>query len=252
MSSTINVLPELVMKRIAAGEVIERPASAVKELLENSLDAGGDDIILNVVDGGKALIQVIDNGCGMSEEDALICCHRHSTSKIVTEEDLTQVQTMGFRGEALASISSVARLEIITCRKNDSESTHLFVEEGAISEVEKRAPAGGTTVTVKDIFYNVPARRKFLKTRGTELRHIMTAFRRIAIAHPEISFRLFVDDEKTLDLHQATVEKRIADLISRERAAELIEIKKEIAGVRLRGFVEIGRASCRERVCVGV
>ena len=140
MPQSINILPELLMKRIAAGEVIERPASVVKELLENSIDAGADDIILNISDGGKSVIQLIDNGCGMEEQDALICCERHSTSKIVSEEDLSRVETMGFRGEALASISSVARLEIISCTGECTEATHLFVEDGRIDEVEKKAP----------------------------------------------------------------------------------------------------------------
>jgi len=236
-SAKIRVLPDLVMKRIAAGEVVERPASVVKELLENSLDAGSTAISLVIQNGGADLIQVIDNGCGMSEEDVLLCSQRHATSKIFNAEDLDSIETLGFRGEALASISSIARLEIITCREDDAESSQVYFEDGVIGEMMKAAPRRGTIITVKDLFYNVPARRKFLKTTSTELRHIILIFRRIAVAFPEIEFELILDEDKTYDLRKSDRKTRILDLIAKSSAANFIPVEKEIAGISLKGLI---------------
>jgi len=188
MKSTIHILSDQVMKRIAAGEVIERPASVVKELLENSLDAGATKISLLVESGGIEKIQVIDNGRGMTEEDVLICCERHATSKISSQDDLETIDTFGFRGEALASISSVSRMEIVTMTSAENEATQASVRNGKIEEVTKSAPRKGTIITVKNIFSHVPARRKFLKRPATELRHIINAFRNICLANPQVEF----------------------------------------------------------------
>ncbi len=247
MSTKIKILPDYVMKRIAAGEVVERPASVVKELLENSLDAGAGSVSLIIEGGGLDLIQVVDDGGGMSEEDALLCCQRHATSKIEKAEDLDAITSLGFRGEALASISSVARMEIITCREKDKEATHLFIESGRVQEVEKTAPRRGTIVTVKDLFHSVPARRKFLKTPSTELRHIVTAFRRIAIAFPEIEFELFIDDEKTFDLRREELRERIGALLSKEKADKLIPLKKSLGPIAIQGLMSQPGTAGRSR-----
>ncbi|MBN2415838.1 DNA mismatch repair endonuclease MutL [bacterium] len=237
MDARIKILPDLVMKRIAAGEVVERPASVVKELLENSLDAGASSISLIVRDAGSGLIKVVDDGCGMSSEDAALCCERHATSKVYTSEDLETISTLGFRGEALASISSVARMEIVTCRQNDSESSRLIYEDGSVVERLKTAPRRGTAISVKDLFYNQPARRKFLKAPSTELRHIISVFRHIAIAFPAVEFELIIDDERTYDLRAADRKQRILDLLSSAQAHTFIPVEKTIGSVSLQGLI---------------
>lgn len=237
MTARIKILPELVMKRIAAGEVIERPASVAKELLENSIDAGADSISLIVRDAGAGLIQVVDDGCGMSSEDAALCCERHATSKVYTTEDLESILTMGFRGEALASISSVARMEIVTCRENDEESSRLMYENGEVVQHLKASPRKGTAISVKDLFYNMPARRKFLKTPSTELRHIISVFRHIAIAFPEVEFELIIDNEQTYDLRSADRKQRILDLLSSSSVHAYIPVEKTIGSVSLQGLI---------------
>jgi len=247
MAQKIHQLSDLLMKRIAAGEVVERPASVAKELLENSIDANATHISVHVKNAGIDYLQVADDGEGMSEADALICCNRHATSKIQTTEDLEAIHTLGFRGEALASISGVARMEIVTGRDSDDESTHVFYEDGAVREVMKAAPRLGTSITIKDLFYNIPARRKFLKTPNTELRHLMAVFRRIAIAYPEISFTFWVDDNKTFDLRAGSRQRRISDLISDSRHAQLIPVENEISGVKVRGLVSRPGTTGRSR-----
>ncbi len=237
MKTKIHILSEHLMKRIAAGEVIERPASVVKELLENSLDAQASKISLLIKDGGIEKIQVIDNGSGMSEEDVLVCCERHATSKISSQRDLEDIHTFGFRGEALASISSVSRMEIISMTEEDSEATHAYLENGKIKEVIKCAPRKGTTVTVKDIFSHVPARRKFLKRPSTELRHIIAAFRKVCLAHPDIEFILYIDGKKTYDLRPGKLEKRIRDLLGKEKSSKLIPVEKKNNLYSLFGFI---------------
>ena len=246
MPTKIQILPELLMKRIAAGEVVERPASVVKELMENSLDAGSTTISLLIKGGGVHQIQVTDNGEGMSEEDALICCERHATSKLSGPEDLEEIHTMGFRGEALASISSVSRMTITTST-GEGEGTQVITEAGRVMEVLKVAANRGTTVTVKDIFSNVPARRKFLKSQTTELRHIIAVFRRMALSHPKIDFTLFIEDEKTMDLRSGTRERRIKDLLSEKRASSLIRVEKESSALSVKGFVSRPGEGLRSR-----
>ncbi len=247
MTRKIHLLSDLLMKRIAAGEVVERPASVAKELLENSIDAGSRLIKLRVKNAGIDLLQVIDDGHGMSQEDALMCCHRHATSKISTTEDLEAIDTLGFRGEALASISAVARMEIITARKDDTESTHLLIENGEVAEAMKAAPRSGTSISIKDLFYNVPARRKFLKRPSTELRHLMAIFRRIVIAYPEVAFEFWAEDSKTFDLRAGSGQRRISDLISDSRSAQLIPVEQEISGITVKGLISRPGTAGRSR-----
>ena len=187
---SIRVLDEQVVNRIAAGEVVERPASAVKELIENSLDAGARRIEVEVEMGGRRLIRVRDDGIGMTREDALLALQRHATSKIQTDADLLRIQTMGFRGEALPSIAAVSRLELITRAFEEEIGTRVVAVGGEIQSVEEVGAPIGTTVTVRDLFYNVPARLKFLKTVPTELGHILETVTRYAFAFPDVSFRL--------------------------------------------------------------
>ena len=237
MSKKIHILSENVMKRIAAGEVVERPAAVVKELLENALDAEATTISLFIKGAGIDLMQVIDNGSGMSEEDALICCERHSTSKITSLHDIDTIRTLGFRGEALASISSVSRMSIVTKTDEEEEGTELLIDNGHIEEVLKVAANRGTTVTVRSLFANVPARRKFLKSNSTELRHVITAFRRIALAFPDVDFSLYVEGEKSLDLRKTTQENRIRDLLGEKKFSRLYSISRDISGIRIEGFI---------------
>ncbi len=237
MGSKINVLPESVMRRIAAGEVVERPASVVKELIENSIDAGATSISLYIKGSGIDLICVTDNGEGMSQEDALICCKKHATSKISNYEDLERVTTMGFRGEALSSIAAVSRMEITTRTDDEQEATRIYIEAGRIGEVSKVAANRGTKIVVKDLFGNVPARRKFLKSPATELRHIVSVFRRISIAFPEIDFSLFVEDQKTLDLRKSSLKERLKELITEHNFKRLIHFDSQFSGIRIKGYI---------------
>src|SRR5437773_5770168 len=186
----IHVLSEAVANKIAAGEVVERPASVVKELLENSLDAGAARIKINVEAGGKRLIQVVDNGCGMVRDDAMLAFERHATSKIKDAEDLLSVATLGFRGEALPSIASVSRLRLETKAADDSSGTVVEISGGKISRVEEAGLPPGTSITVRDLFFNTPARKKFLKAESTELSHIASLVTHYALAHPEKHFEL--------------------------------------------------------------
>ncbi|HEY7617933.1 MAG TPA: DNA mismatch repair endonuclease MutL, partial [Terriglobales bacterium] len=186
----IHVLPEHVANKIAAGEVVERPASVVKELLENALDAGSTRIRINVEAGGKKLIQISDDGCGMVRDDALLAFERHATSKIKDAEDLLRVETLGFRGEALPSIASVSRLRLETRAGEDDSGTVIEINGGKIFRVEEAGLPAGTSVTVRDLFFNTPARKKFLRSESTELSHIASLVTHYALAHPEKHFEL--------------------------------------------------------------
>ena len=188
LTDIIQLLPDNIANQIAAGEVIQRPASAVKELLENAVDAGADEIKLIVNDAGKALIQVIDNGKGMSETDARMSFERHATSKIKNIDDLFRIKTMGFRGEALASIAAVAQVELKTKRGIDETGVYLEIENSVVKVQEPVAANNGTSIAMKNLFFNVPARRNFLKSNAAELRHIVDEFIRVAMAFPEIFF----------------------------------------------------------------
>ncbi len=200
MADQIKVLPEKLANMIAAGEVIERPASVVKELAENAIDAGGKRISVEIKAGGKQLIRVMDDGGGMSREDAVLAFERHATSKIAGEDDLYRIGTFGFRGEALASIASVARVDLTTNTNGEAAGTRVRIDGGSAPKVTDAGRASGTTVAVSQLFYNVPARRKFLRTTGTETRHVVSVVSSIAMAYPGIAFTLTVDDRDTLSL----------------------------------------------------
>ncbi len=234
----INVLPTDLVNRIAAGECIERPASVVKELVENALDAGATRVDLLIHDGGRALIQVTDDGCGMTSEDLALCVQPHATSKIASDEDLFSIHTMGFRGEALPSIGSVSRLEITT-RTAESDLAHtLKIDGGQIGRIVPDQATVGTRVAVRDLFFNVPARRKFLKTNQTETSHITEQLARIALAHPEVSFTLTTEKRRLHNLPATdSPRQRIGDFYGPEMAESLLPVRREGRGLRVEGLV---------------
>ena len=237
MSDIIQLLPDAVANQIAAGEVIQRPASVVKELLENAIDAGADEIKLIVKDAGKTLVQVIDNGKGMSETDARMAFERHATSKIKTADDLFQIRTKGFRGEALASIASIAQVELKTrhCEQNVGTAIHI-----AASEVEKQEPAStptGSNMMVKNLFFNVPARRKFLKGNSTEFKHILNEFIRVAIPHSDIDFLLVHNDVTIHQLPKSNVRQRILNLMGKQLNQSLTRVETNTSLISVFGFV---------------
>jgi DNA mismatch repair protein MutL len=237
MPDIIQLLPDSIANQIAAGEVVQRPASAVKELIENSIDAGAKTIKLIVKEAGKTLLQVIDDGMGMSETDARMSLERHATSKIRKAEDLFALHTMGFRGEALASIAAVAQVEIKT-RLADHELGTCLVVEG--SEVKKQEPVAcekGTSISVKNLFYNIPARRNFLKSNPVELRHIIDEFQRLALANPEVSFSFFQSDEVVHDLPPGKLSQRIVNLFGKSYQEQLAVCHEETTLIKVTGYV---------------
>ncbi len=237
MSDIIQLLPDSIANQIAAGEVVQRPASAVKELMENSIDAGATSITLVVREAGKTLIQVIDNGMGMSETDARMSLERHATSKIRSAEDLFSLRTKGFRGEALASIAAVSQMEIRT-RLSDHELGTCIVVEG--SEVKRQEPVAcekGTSISVKNLFYNIPARRNFLKSNPVELRHIVDEFQRLALAHPDIAFTLLQTDEVMYDLPPGKLGQRIVNLFGKSYKEQLAACQEETDLLKVQGYV---------------
>lgn len=234
----INILPEDVANKIAAGEVVERPASVVKELVENAIDAGSTKILVDVEVGGRKRIRVTDNGSGMSPQDAVNAFKRHATSKLRSADDLNHIVTLGFRGEALPSIASVAKVELQTRTDGAPSGTRLRIEGGSLLEHEPCGCPVGTQLDVARLFFNTPARYKFLKTTTTEMRHITAHVTRQAIAHPEISFRLTHDDRNIFDYAKATDSlARLRDVFGSETAEQLIMVKNEQYGIRLWGFV---------------
>ena len=232
----IKILPEEIVSKIAAGEVIQRPASVVKELIENSIDAGAKNITVLINDAGKSFIQVTDDGCGMSEEDAQLAFERHATSKISSYQDLERIKTLGFRGEALASIGAVAKVELKTKTSEDELATVVKVEAGKIKEVSKTAHPTGTTVTVKNLFFNTPARRKFLKSKYTEFKHIFDTFVRFAIAYPEIAFTFVSDGETVTKLEPADQGTRIKEIFGEEFFKMLIPVEEKTEYMSITGF----------------
>lgn len=236
MPDVIQLLTDHVANQIAAGEVIQRPASAVKELLENAVDAGATSIQLIVNDAGKALVQVIDNGCGMSETDARMCFERHATSKITHIDDLFHIQTMGFRGEALASIAAVSQV-ILKTRKADHElGTHLIIEN---SEVKKQEPCScppGTSIAMKNLFFSVPARRHFLKRNTTEMRHIVDEFMHVALAFPSIAFSLEANGQEIFHLMPGNLKQRILHLLGQQYHTRLVNVKEQTDYMNILGF----------------
>ncbi len=237
MPDKILLLPDNIANQIAAGEVIQRPASAVKELLENAVDAGATEIKLIVQDAGKALLQVIDNGSGMSETDARMCFERHATSKITTIEDLFHIRTMGFRGEALASIAAVAQVELKTKRREDTTGTCIEVENSVVQKQEPVAVPDGTSIAMKNLFFNVPARRNFLKSNTAEMRHIVDEFTRVAMAFPHIFFSLTANGQQVFHLEAGTLKQRIVQLLGNSYNAKLVGVKEDTDYLNISGFV---------------
>ncbi len=237
MADVIQLLPESIANQIAAGEVVQRPASVVKELMENSLDAGATEITLIVKEGGKTLIQVIDNGCGMSETDARMSLERHATSKIRKADDLFSLRTMGFRGEALASVAAVAQMEMKTRLADRELGTRLVVEGSEVIVQEPVACEKGTSISVKNLFYNIPARRNFLKSNAVELRHILEEFYRLALAFPSVAFTFFQGDEKTHSLQPEKLSHRIVHLFGRSFENQLIPCSEETDYLRITGYI---------------
>lgn len=237
MSDIIQLLPDYVANQIAAGEVVQRPASIVKELLENAIDAGATKIELIVREAGKNLIQVVDNGCGMSETDARMAFERHATSKIRTTEDIFNIATKGFRGEALASIAAVAQVELKTKQHGADIGTNIYIEGGELQFQEPVQTSEGSNFSVKNLFYNVPARRKFLKNNNVEFRHILDEFQRVALAHPSIEFDLFHNDEPIFRLRKTSQIQRIVDVFGRRLQLLLVPIKEDLDWVNFYGYV---------------
>ncbi len=237
LSDVIKLLPDSVANQIAAGEVVQRPASAVKELLENCLDAGATEIRLLIKDGGSTLIQVIDNGRGMSETDARMCWERHATSKISRAQDLFSLNTYGFRGEALASIAAVAQVEMKTRREQDDAAVFIRIEGSTVLEQSLTAAPVGTSIAVRNLFYNIPARRNFLKSISVETRHILEEFQRQALAHPQIAFSMFNQGAEVYDLKPATLRQRIADVLAGKKTDDLLALNEDTELVQLTGYV---------------
>ena len=236
----INILPRNIANLIAAGEVVNRPASALKELMENSIDAGAKYIQVYIEDAGRTLIQVIDDGCGMSAQDAAVCFERHATSKIATAEDLERIITYGFRGEALASIGGVAEVTLKTRREEDKTGVQLEVSESVIKSTKEVACPKGTNISVRNLFFNVPARRKFLKSDAAEFRHILQDFQRIAIANPGIALSLFNNGKPMHQLRIVpNVKQRIIDILGTGINKELVGISTETSVIKVSGFIGI-------------
>lgn len=237
MPDVIRLLPDSVANQIAAGEVIQRPASVVKELMENAVDAGATEIKVVVRDAGKTLIQVIDNGSGMSETDARLAFERHATSKIRSAADLFSISTKGFRGEALASIAAVAMVELKTGRHDEDTGTYIRIAGSKVEAQEPCGTPGGSVFSVKNLFYNVPARRKFLKTEGTEFRHIISEFQKIALAHPERRFYLSHNENELYSLPESNYRQRISGIFGKNMNHNLVSISAETSIVGLSGFI---------------
>ena len=237
MSDIIQLLPDHVANQIAAGEVVQRPASVVKELLENSIDAGATSIKLILKDAGKTLIQVIDNGKGMSVTDARLSFERHATSKIRAAEDLFQLHTKGFRGEALASIAAIAHVEMKTKLEDIDLGTHIKIEGSKVTYQEMAATPTGTGISVKNLFYNIPARRNFLKSDTVETRHIIDEFQRVALAHPEIAFSLHHNNNEVYRLNESNLRKRVVSIFGSKMNEKLVPIEEATEMIAISGFV---------------
>ncbi len=237
MSDVIRLLPDSIANQIAAGEVIQRPASVVKELLENSLDAGATAIRLDIREAGRELVRVTDNGKGMSQSDARMAFERHATSKIASFQDLFTLRTMGFRGEALASIAAVAQVELLTRRAEDELGTRLTINGSEVGEVTTTTAPQGCIISVMNLFFNVPARRKFLKSNETELRHILTEYERVALVNPHVAFTVYHAGELMQDLPVAPLKKRILDVFGKRMERDLIPVGMKSPITNITGFI---------------
>lgn len=237
MSDIIHLLPDHIANQIAAGEVIQRPASVVKELVENAVDAGASNIQVNIKDAGKTLIQVIDDGKGMSETDARMAFERHATSKISTAEDLFSLHTMGFRGEALASIAAVAHIELRTRARGTELGTCLSIAGSNLENIEPEACNEGSVFSVKNLFFNVPARRKFLKSNETEFRNIINEFERIALVNPQVGMSLYHNDTEIFNLPESGLRQRIINIYGKNLNQKLLSLDAQSSLVTISGFV---------------
>ncbi len=237
MSDIIQLLPDSVANQIAAGEVIQRPASVVKELVENAIDAGASHIKINLKDAGRTLIQVSDNGCGMSDTDARMAFERHATSKIKAARDLFAIRTMGFRGEALASIAAIADVELHTKQHDQEIGTMIHISGSNVLKQEATSCADGTNFLVKNLFFNVPARRKFLKSNAAELKHIINEIQRVALANPDIAFSLIHNQQTVYELGQDNIRKRIVALFGKNSTQNLIPVNTDTSLVKISGYI---------------
>jgi DNA mismatch repair protein MutL len=237
MNDLIELLPDNIANQIAAGEVIQRPASAVKELMENAIDAGASEVKLIVQDAGKSLVQVIDNGRGMSVTDARMAFERHATSKIRNIEDLFRIRTMGFRGEALASIAAVAQVELKTKRPVDESGTFIEIENSFVKTQEPVAFPNGTSIAMKNLFFNVPARRNFLKSNAAEMRHIVDEFIRVALSFPDIRFILLGNGQEIFHLEKGTLKQRIVQILGVNYTSKLVSVQENTDYLNIAGFV---------------
>ncbi|MCO5281543.1 MAG: DNA mismatch repair endonuclease MutL [Chitinophagales bacterium] len=237
MSDIIHLLPDSIANQIAAGEVIQRPASVVKELIENAIDAGASSIQLIVKNAGKTLVQIIDNGCGMSGTDARMSFEKHATSKISKTEDLFNIRTMGFRGEALASVAAIAQVELKTKLHDEDTGTLIEIEGSKIIRQEPCQTTSGTSIAVKNLFYNVPARRNFLKSDNVELKNIIEEFTRTALANPQIAFKLFHNDYELYHLKSGNLKQRIVQLLGDDYAKKIVPVEEKSYSLNVYGFI---------------
>ena len=237
MADIIQLLPDHVANQIAAGEVVQRPASVVKELLENAIDAGATHIKLIIKDAGKTLVQVIDNGKGMSVTDARLSFERHATSKIRSADDLFQLNTKGFRGEALASIAAIAHVELKTKQEHDEVGTCIVIEGSTVESQEVVVTPEGTSLSVKNLFFNIPARRNFLKSNAVETRHIIDEFHRVALAHPAIGFVMFHNGSETFNLPESNYRQRIVNIFGTKTNEKLVPVNEDTEVLKISGFV---------------
>src|SRR5690606_194299 len=237
MADIIKLLPDHVANQIAAGEVVQRPASVVKELMENAIDAGAKSLELIVKNGGKTLIQVVDDGVGMSRGDGLLAFHRHATSKISSAQALFQLSTKGFRGEALASIAAIAHVEMQTRTQEMEVGVQIRVEGSKVVSQSPVATPKGTSISVKNLFFNIPARRNFLKSDPVELRHIIDEFQRVALVHPSVGFRVHNNSSEVSNLPPAKPRQRIVHVFGHRMDSRLVPVREETELVRVSGFI---------------
>jgi DNA mismatch repair protein MutL len=244
-SGVIQLLSDQVSNQIAAGEVVQRPSSVVKELVENAVDAEATQVRVVIKDSGKTLIQVVDDGKGMSEVDAQLCFERHATSKIRKAEDLFNITTKGFRGEALASIASVAQVELITKREEDEKGVRIEIDGGKLLANETVEASKGSVFSVRNLFFNIPARRYFLKTDAIEFRHIIDEFERVALTHPDVHFVLTHNGNVVFDLPKSNLKQRLVHVFGSKYNDQLIQLDEDTEIVRISGFV--GRPEIAKR-----
>ena len=250
MEHIIRLLPDAIANQIAAGEVVQRPASVVKELMENAIDSGATEVVLHVKEGGKTFIQVIDNGKGMSETDARMCFERHATSKIALFEDMQHLRTFGFRGEALASIAAVAQVELKTRKPDFEVGTRLVIEASDLKVIEPVATESGSSFTIKNLFFNVPARRNFLKSNQVEFGHISEEFNRVALAYPEKGFSFLQAGTLILNAQPANLAKRISSIFGEGYRDKILQVNEDVDFLKVTGYIgkpEISKKSRGEQ-----